>query len=67
LSFPKNAIIKNVKKVDQHWWRGDYGGRLQYLFMATLTQEIDSEEAQRFLEENVMIQFIIHFIRLLQI
>ncbi len=48
LSFPQNTIIKNVKKVDEHWWRGDYEGRLQYLFMVNLTQEIDSEKANDF-------------------
>lgn len=53
LSFPKNAIIKNVKKVDSIWWRGDYGGRLQYLFIANLTEEINYDEAKRYEEESV--------------
>ncbi|XP_032784471.2 1-phosphatidylinositol 4,5-bisphosphate phosphodiesterase gamma-1 isoform X1 [Daphnia magna] len=52
LSFPKNAIIKNVKKVDSIWWRGDYGGRLQYLFIANLTEEINYDEAKRYEEES---------------
>jgi hypothetical protein len=54
LSFPKNAIIKNVKKLDHHWWRWDYGGRLQHLFMANFTEEIAYEDAKQFEEENVI-------------
>lgn len=60
LSFPKNAIIKNVKKVDSVWWRGDYGGRMQYLFIANLAQEIDYEEAKRYEAENVRTNLIIN-------
>ncbi|EFX86093.1 hypothetical protein DAPPUDRAFT_236642 [Daphnia pulex] len=41
LCFCKHAIIYNVKKEDNGWWRGDYGGRRQLLFPANYTQEID--------------------------
>jgi hypothetical protein len=53
LSFPRDAIIKNVKKVDTDWWRGDYKTKIQGLFMAACTQEIDYAEAKRYEEEKV--------------
>jgi hypothetical protein len=53
LSFPKDGIIKNVKKVDTDWWRGDYGKKYQCLFMASYTEEIDYDEGIRHEEENV--------------
>lgn len=34
LSFCKHAIITNVKKVQQMWWVGDYGGKKQLYFPA---------------------------------
>lgn len=53
LCFCKHAIIYNVKKEDNGWWRGDYGGRRQLLFPANYTQEIDiTQEIQN---ENVII------------
>ena len=51
LCFCKHAIIYNVKKEDNGWWRGDYGGRRQLLFPANYVQEIDiTQEMQN---ENV--------------
>ena len=51
LSFCKHAIIYNVRKEDDGWWRGDYGGQRQLLFPANYTQEIDV--AQELQSENV--------------
>lgn len=50
LSFCKHAIIYNVKKFDNGWWRGDYGGRIQLLFPANYTQEIENPQE---MSENV--------------
>jgi phosphatidylinositol phospholipase C gamma-1 len=45
LSFPKHAIITNVMKQDEQWWRGDYGGKIKYWFPANFVQEITSTAA----------------------
>lgn len=59
LSFCKHAIIYNVRKTDNGWWRGDYGGRKQHLFPANYTQEIDiTQEMQN---ENV-IHYLFHYL-----
>jgi hypothetical protein len=42
-----------MKKVDTDWWRGDYKTKIQGLFMAACTQEIDYAEAKRYEEEKV--------------
>lgn len=55
LCFCKHAIIYNVKKEDNGWWRGDYGGRKQLLFPANYTQEIDiTQEMQNENSTDVM-------------
>lgn len=41
LSFCKHAIITNVDKPDEGWWRGDYGGKRHHWFPANYVQEID--------------------------
>lgn len=51
LSFPKDAIITNVKKQDDDWWLGDYGGKKELLFPANYTQEIEVMSENP--EENV--------------
>ncbi len=38
LSFSKGAIITNVNKQNQVWWRGDYKGKLQHWFPANFVQ-----------------------------
>ncbi|XP_013179186.1 PREDICTED: 1-phosphatidylinositol 4,5-bisphosphate phosphodiesterase gamma-1 isoform X2 [Papilio xuthus] len=41
LSFCKHAIITNVDKPDEGWWRGDYGGKRQHWFPANYVEEVD--------------------------
>lgn len=41
LSFCKHAIITNVDKPDEGWWRGDYGGKKHHWFPANYVQEIE--------------------------
>lgn len=42
LSFCKHSIISNVdKKINQLWWTGDYGGKIQHYFPANYVQEIN--------------------------
>ncbi|XP_049885076.1 1-phosphatidylinositol 4,5-bisphosphate phosphodiesterase gamma-1 isoform X1 [Pectinophora gossypiella] len=43
LSFCKHAIITNVDKPDEGWWRGDYGGKRHHWFPANYVQEIESK------------------------
>ncbi|XP_078066756.1 1-phosphatidylinositol 4,5-bisphosphate phosphodiesterase gamma-2 isoform X3 [Mustelus asterias] len=40
LTFPRGAIIHNVKKQDQGWWKGDYGDQIQKFFPANYVEEI---------------------------
>ncbi|KAG8180062.1 hypothetical protein JTE90_016189 [Oedothorax gibbosus] len=42
LSFPKDAIITNVRKQSEDWWKGDYGGKLQRYFLASFVREIEA-------------------------
>lgn len=42
LSFCKHAIITNVDKPDEGWWRGDYGGKKHHWFPANYVQEIET-------------------------
>lgn len=52
LSFCKHAIITNVHKPYQWWWRGDYGGKRYQWFPANYVQELDTPEP---IEVNVII------------
>ncbi|KAL2093073.1 hypothetical protein ACEWY4_010385 [Coilia grayii] len=42
LSFCKGALIHNVTKDPQGWWKGDYGGKLQLFFPANYVEEVSS-------------------------
>lgn len=42
LSFTKGALIHNVSKEVDGWWKGDYGGRLQLFFPANYVEEISN-------------------------
>ena len=46
LSFCKHAIITNVIKCDDGWWRGDYGGKKQHLFPCNYVEELEFQENQ---------------------
>ncbi|XP_078400680.1 1-phosphatidylinositol 4,5-bisphosphate phosphodiesterase gamma-2 [Cetorhinus maximus] len=48
LNFPRGAIIHNVKKHDQGWWKGDYGDQVQKFFPANYVEEIDAEIQEDF-------------------
>lgn len=40
LTFVKHAIIRNVVKDHEDWWRGDYGFQMQKWFPANHVREI---------------------------
>uniref|UniRef100_A0A9R1SF29 1-phosphatidylinositol 4,5-bisphosphate phosphodiesterase gamma n=2 Tax=Cyprinus carpio TaxID=7962 RepID=A0A9R1SF29_CYPCA len=44
LTFQKGALIHNVTKEANGWWKGDYGGKLQHYFPSNYVEEIDSTE-----------------------
>ncbi|KAL5020958.1 hypothetical protein ScPMuIL_000113 [Solemya velum] len=44
LSFCRGAIIVNVNKHDNGWWRGDYGERRQNWFPANFVEEIEPQD-----------------------
>lgn len=41
LTLVKHAIITNVNKQTDDWWRGDYGGKKQHWFPANYVEEIE--------------------------
>uniref|UniRef100_A0A8C5AH59 Phosphoinositide phospholipase C n=1 Tax=Gadus morhua TaxID=8049 RepID=A0A8C5AH59_GADMO len=41
-TFYKGAIIHNVTKENDSWWKGDYGGKLQLYFPANRVEELSS-------------------------
>ncbi|RDD46947.1 1-phosphatidylinositol 4,5-bisphosphate phosphodiesterase gamma-1 [Trichoplax sp. H2] len=45
LSFRCNAIITNVNKVDDDWWRGDYADQIQGWFPSGIVEEISDIDA----------------------
>lgn len=46
LSFCRGAIITNVHKMDDGWWKGDLGGAEQLLFPANFVEEfVEAEES----------------------
>uniref|UniRef100_A0A667XGL4 1-phosphatidylinositol 4,5-bisphosphate phosphodiesterase gamma n=1 Tax=Myripristis murdjan TaxID=586833 RepID=A0A667XGL4_9TELE len=40
LTFCKGALIHNVSKENDGWWKGDYGGKLQLFFPANYVEEV---------------------------
>uniref|UniRef100_A0A8C2WT92 Phosphoinositide phospholipase C n=1 Tax=Cyclopterus lumpus TaxID=8103 RepID=A0A8C2WT92_CYCLU len=41
-SFSKGALIHNVSKESNGWWKGDYGGKLQLFFPANYVEEVSN-------------------------
>ncbi|XP_052817570.1 1-phosphatidylinositol 4,5-bisphosphate phosphodiesterase gamma-1-like isoform X4 [Mya arenaria] len=44
LTFYRGAVITNVNKHDNGWWRGDYQDKKQYWFPANFVVEIESQD-----------------------
>ncbi|KAM4572809.1 1-phosphatidylinositol 4,5-bisphosphate phosphodiesterase gamma-2 [Odontesthes bonariensis] len=42
LSFTKGALIHNVSKEVDGWWKGDYGGKIQLFFPANYVEEVSN-------------------------
>ncbi|XP_068169508.1 1-phosphatidylinositol 4,5-bisphosphate phosphodiesterase gamma-2 isoform X2 [Antennarius striatus] len=40
LSFSKGALIHNVSKENNGWWKGDHGGKLQLFFPSNYVEEV---------------------------
>ncbi|XP_041078410.1 1-phosphatidylinositol 4,5-bisphosphate phosphodiesterase gamma-2-like [Polyodon spathula] len=47
LSFKRGAIIHNVTKESQDWWKGDYEGKVQHFFPSSYVKEITKEELRK--------------------
>ncbi|XP_041965312.1 1-phosphatidylinositol 4,5-bisphosphate phosphodiesterase gamma-2 [Alosa sapidissima] len=48
LTFCKGALIHNVTKDPQGWWKGDYGGKIQLFFPANYVEELSSNAKSEF-------------------
>ncbi|XP_041124581.1 1-phosphatidylinositol 4,5-bisphosphate phosphodiesterase gamma-2-like isoform X3 [Polyodon spathula] len=46
LNFCKGAFIHNVVKDSNDWWKGDYGGKVQYYFPANYVEEVSAEKKE---------------------
>lgn len=44
LSFCTGAVIHNVVKISEGWWKGDYGHKLQHLFPSNYVEDISINE-----------------------
>ncbi|XP_043208508.1 1-phosphatidylinositol 4,5-bisphosphate phosphodiesterase gamma-1-like [Amphibalanus amphitrite] len=44
LTFCKHAVITNVSKENDGWWRGDYGGRRQLWFPSNYVEEVEASD-----------------------
>ncbi|KAF7658022.1 hypothetical protein LDENG_00018360 [Lucifuga dentata] len=42
LSFGKGALIYNVTKENDGWWKGDYGGKIQLFFPSNYVEEVSN-------------------------
>ena len=54
LTFPKHAIIQNVNKAEDDWWKGDYGGQRQYWFPACYVVELGPESVEERNDHQVL-------------
>uniref|UniRef100_A0A3Q3WB27 Phosphoinositide phospholipase C n=1 Tax=Mola mola TaxID=94237 RepID=A0A3Q3WB27_MOLML len=56
LSFSKGALIYNVSKETDDWWKGDSGGKVQFFFPANHVEEVCSnvspETKDQAMEDN---------------
>ncbi|KAM7396346.1 hypothetical protein PAMP_019391 [Pampus punctatissimus] len=42
LSFSKGALIHNVSKENNDWWKGDHGGKVQMFFPSIYVEEVSN-------------------------
>jgi hypothetical protein len=63
LSFCKHAIITNVNRQDDGWWRGDYGGKKQHWFPSNYVEVIEPQENR---DDNVSCKSVTSLYLLLQ-
>lgn len=59
LTFPRHAIIQNVNKAEEEWWKGDYGGSQQHWFPAIYVEEIQPDS----IDEGVCLLILILLIK----
>ncbi|XP_077371628.1 1-phosphatidylinositol 4,5-bisphosphate phosphodiesterase gamma-2 isoform X3 [Festucalex cinctus] len=56
LSFNKGALIHNVSKNNDGWWKGDHGGNVQLFFPANYVEEVSNhtkpDVGQQVIEDN---------------
>ncbi|XP_063802026.1 1-phosphatidylinositol 4,5-bisphosphate phosphodiesterase gamma-2 isoform X2 [Pseudophryne corroboree] len=44
MSFGTGALIHNVVKVSEGWWKGDYGDKIQHFFPSNYVEDISTNE-----------------------
>lgn len=44
LSFCTGAVIHNVVKISEGWWKGDYGDKLQHFFPSNYVKDISTND-----------------------
>ncbi|KAE8608753.1 hypothetical protein XENTR_v10011595 [Xenopus tropicalis] len=46
LSFCTGALIHNVSRVSEGWWKGDYGDKIQYFFPSNYVEDISMNASE---------------------
>ncbi|KAG8437471.1 hypothetical protein GDO86_008246 [Hymenochirus boettgeri] len=53
LSFCTGALIHNVSRVSDGWWKGDYGDKIQHYFPANYVEDISMNASEIIANQNL--------------
>ncbi|CAH2324037.1 1-phosphatidylinositol 4,5-bisphosphate phosphodiesterase gamma-2 [Pelobates cultripes] len=53
LSFCTGALIHNVTKVSDGWWRGDYGDKIQLFFPSNYVKDVSINDSETFANQII--------------
>ncbi|KAM9854414.1 1-phosphatidylinositol 4,5-bisphosphate phosphodiesterase gamma-2 [Aulostomus maculatus] len=53
LSFNKGALIHNVSKENEGWWKGDHGGNVQLFFPSNYVEEVSNNTKAETLAQDM--------------
>ncbi|KAM9815426.1 1-phosphatidylinositol 4,5-bisphosphate phosphodiesterase gamma-2 isoform X2 [Syngnathus typhle] len=53
LTFDKDALIHNVSKDNDGWWKGDHGGKVQLFFPSNYVEEVSSNTKLDFRQQDI--------------
>ncbi|KAM4723016.1 1-phosphatidylinositol 4,5-bisphosphate phosphodiesterase gamma-2 [Rhinophrynus dorsalis] len=53
LSFCTGALIHNVSRVSEGWWKGDYGDKIQHFFPSNYVEDISVNDSEIFANQLI--------------